>query len=59
MSGEVPVILGPTVGRAEDVVCFVDADETVRRGGVVAVVVWVVAFGEQIELTWQQQQESV
>ena len=35
---------------AEDVVCFVDADEAVRRGGVVAVVVRVMALGEGVEL---------
>lgn len=51
MSGKVTVILGSTVGCAEDVVCFVDADEAIGRGRVVTVVVWVVAFGEQVELT--------
>ena len=36
---------------AESVVCFVDADEAVGRGGIAAVVVWVVALGEIVELT--------
>ena len=50
MSGEVLIISSSAIGMAENIVCFVDADETVGSGGVVAVMVWVVAFGEAIEL---------
>ena len=51
MSREVSVVACSTLGLAEDVVCFVDADETVGGGRVAAIVIWVVTFGEVVELT--------
>ena len=51
MSGEVSIIFGSTVGFTKGVICFVDADEAVGRGGIIAVVVWVVTFGKHVELT--------
>ena len=45
------VVGGAFCGGAERGVCFGDGDEAGGRRGVVGVVVWVVGFGECVELS--------
>lgn len=46
------IVLCALLWDAERVVCFADGDEAGRCAGVVRVVVWVILFGERVELAF-------
>ena len=48
---EVPIVAGAFFWRAEGCVCFADFHEALGGGWVVRVEVWVVGFGEFVELS--------